>query len=304
MAARLDFKAPGAWTMAPSDTMEQQPVFETAHPLQLAALPTQDRRPRLFGQYLVERGAIGARDVTEALDLMRLVNSPVGEIAVGEGLLSNTQVQSILNAQRQVDERFFELATSMGLGGHQLESLCSEQAVENLRFGDALVEVGAVTSTALDEYLRAYDCEDHWPSPRMPSTASALARTTAELVPRLARRMLGSSMRFGSARPWDGKRLDVHATASGTDNLRLAISVDHEVAAGLGPHDHAPATSWARQLAPVLLADFVGLTVSMAQRKLGLEHDVTLEPGGLPVRGVCFDVAFESGAGVFVLDAD
>lgn len=303
MAARLDFKAPGTWTMAPSDTMEQQPAFETAHPLQLAALPRRHRRPRLFGQYLVEEGAIRAQDVTEALDLMRLVNSPVGEIAIGEGLLSDTQVQSILSAQRQVDERFFELATSMGLGGDQLESLCSEQAVENLRFGDALVEVGAVTSTALDEHLRVYDSEDHSPAPRMPSTASPLARTTAELVPRLARRMLGSSMRFGPARPWDGKRLDVHAAASGSDKLCLGLSVDHEVAAGLGPRDHAPDTSWARQLAPVLLADFAGLTVNMAQRKLGFERHVTLTPGELPAHGVCFDVAFETGAGVFVLDA-
>ncbi|MBV1859602.1 MAG: hypothetical protein KUG77_14405 [Nannocystaceae bacterium] len=286
--------------------MEQQSVFETARPSHLAVPRTRSRLPRLFGRYLVEAGAIGAKDVAEALALMRLVNSPMGEIAVGEGLLSNVQVQTILDAQRQVDERFVELAASMGLGGDQLESLCSEQAVENLRFGDALVEVGAITSTALEEHLRIYDREDHWPAPSMPRTASDFARTTADLVPRLARRTIGSTMRFSAPRDWDGNGLDVHATASGNGDggLCLGISVDHKVAAGLGPQESAPATSWARQLAPVFLADFAGLAVNMAQRKLGFDRDLSLSPGELPIRGLCFDVALESGAGILVIDAD
>jgi len=303
MRARDAFKGPLAWTMALSDTMEQQSEFETARPVQLAVPLTRRRLPRLFGQYLVEEGVIRAVDVTEALELMRLVNSPVGEIAVGEGLLSDVQVQTILDAQRQVDERFFELAASMGLGGDQLESLCADQAIENLRFGDALVEVGAVTSTALDEHLQVYDREDHWPAPSMPRAASPLARMTADLVPRLARRTIGSTMRFSAPRAWDGDGLDVHASASGAGGLCLGVSVEHQVASRLGSRDDAPTTSWAHQLAPVLLADFTGLTVNMAQRKLGSEGDLRLAPGELPVRGVCFDVAFESGAGVLVIDA-
>ena len=107
MEARCTFKGPCAWTMALSDTMEQQSVFETARPSHLAVPRTRSRLPRLFGRYLVEAGAIGAKDVAEALALMRLVNSPMGEIAVGEGLLSNVQVQTILDAQRQVDERVY-----------------------------------------------------------------------------------------------------------------------------------------------------------------------------------------------------
>lgn len=292
--------------MALSDTMEQQSEFETARPVQLAVPPRERRLPRLFGQYLVECGVIAAVDVAEAVELMRLVNSPVGEIAVGEGLLSVVQVQSILNEQRQVDGRFFELAASMGLGGDRLESLCAEQAVENLRFGDALVEVGAITSTTLEEHLRIYDQEQHWPAMSMPSTASAVAQMTADLIPRLARRTLGSTMRFGTSRTWDGDGLDVHATAStrGAHGMSLGVSVDHRVAAALSSAGTAPATSWACQLAPILLADFTGLTVNMAQRKLGVEGDLTLAPGELPVRGICFDVAFESGAGMIVIDAD
>ncbi|MGH1339958.1 MAG: hypothetical protein ACRBN8_00290 [Nannocystales bacterium] len=285
--------------------MEQQSEFETARPVQLAVPLTRRRLPRLFGQYLVEEGVIRAVDVSEALELMRLVNSPVGEIAVGEGLLSDDQVQSILDAQRQVDERFFELAASMGLGGDQLESLCAEQAVENLRFGDALVEVGAVTSTALEEHLRVYDRENHWPAPSLPTAASPLARMTADLIPRVARRTIGSTMRFSSPRTWDNDGLDVHATASarGGKGLSLGVSVAHGVATGLGSRGRAATASWAHQLAPVLLADFAGLIVNMAQRKIGIEGELSLSPGELPTRGVCFDVAFESGAGVLVIDA-
>lgn len=290
--------------MAPSDTMNQPQVFETAHPSQIAASPGARRRPRLFGQYLVDEGAIGARDVEEALALMRLVNSPVGEIAVGEGLLSSDQVQTILDEQRRVDGRFFELAASLGLGGAQLEVLCSDQAVENLRFGDALVEVGAISSTALEDHLRAYDREEHFASLHLPGTPSALARTLADLVPRLARRALGSSLRFSSATPWDARGLDVHATAAcGRDGgLALGLSVDHDVAGRLGPRTGDAATSWSRQLAPLLLADFVGLTLSMALRKHGLSsEDITLSPGELPVHGHAFDVAFEHGVGTLVI---
>ncbi len=288
--------------MAPSDTMDQQEVFETARPSALAAPPTR-RPPRLFGQYLVSEGAISDADVEEALELMRLVNSPVGEIAVGEGLLSHEQVQAILDAQRHVDEHFFELAASMGLGGHDLEALCSDQAVENLRFGDALVEVGAITSTRLEEHLEAYDAEEHFARPCLPCASPKLARSVADLVPRLTRRAVGSAVRFSAARPWDGVALEVHATATSTGRTRLSLglSVEASVADRLGPR-HVPATAWTRQLAPLLLADFVGLTMNIGVRKLGRTTEATLAPGELPLHGLCFDVAFESGGGVLVIN--
>lgn len=289
--------------MDPNDTMDHLEVFETAHNSQ-AATPSPRRRPRLFGQFLIAQGAIRAQDVTEALQLMRLVNSPVGEIAIGEGFLSSDQVETILDAQRHVDEHFFELAASMGLGGHDLEALCSDQAVENLRFGDALVEVGAISSTALEEYLRAYDAEEHFASPCTPPGSSELARTAANLIPRLARRSLHSSVRFSSAREWDGAGLDVHAMAETRlcGGLAVGLSVEETVADRLGPRRHTPATAWARKLAPLLLADFMGLALNMAQRKRGAIHESTLTPGQLPERGVCFDVAFENGAGILVID--
>ena len=292
--------------MAPSDTMDQSQVFETARPSQLVTPPTRRRRPRLFGQYLVEEGAIAAHDVDEALQLMRLVNSPVGEIAVGEGLLSRDQVDTILEAQRRVDGRFLELAASLGLASEQLETLTSEQAVENLRFGDALVEVGAISSTALEQHLQAYDREEHFVSPHLPPTFGPLARTLVDLVPRLACRALGSSLRFSSASTWDGRAMDVHATAAwrAEGGVALGLSVEHAVASRLGPRNHDAATSWARQLAPVLLADFVGLTLTMALHKQGhTDAEPTLAPAELPVRGLCFDVVFEHGAGILVIDA-
>lgn len=289
--------------MAPSDTMDRQEVFETARPKQPATPPARNR-PRLFGQFLVEQGAIRDADVREALELMRLVNSPVGEIAIGEGLLSEEQVQAILDAQRHVDGHFFELAASMGLGGRNLELLCEDQAVENLRFGDALVEVGAISSTALEDYLQAYDAEEHFGHPCLPGCTSELARAFSELLPRLARRSLHSSVRFSSARAWEGMALDVHATATthSCGGLSVGLSVENSVVERLGPRRHTAAATWANKLAPLLLADFVGLTLDMAQRKRGVPHETTLAPRELPVRGWCFDVALESGGGLLILD--
>lgn len=289
--------------MDPIDTMDHQEVFETS-PGTPVANPSPRRRPRLFGQFLVAERAIRARDVSEALALMRLVNSPVGEIAVGEGLLSNDQVETILDAQRHVDEHFFELAASLGLGGQDLEALCSDQAVENLRFGDALVEIGAISSTALEEHLRAYDAEEHFATPYTPQGTSELARTAANLVPRLSRRSLHSSVRFSSARDWDQEALEVSAMArtQSCGGLAIGLSVDESVAGRLGPRRHTPAAAWARKLAPLLLADFVGLTLNMAQQKRGVVHESTLTPERLPARGFCFDVAFENGSGILVID--
>ena len=303
-AAQVPFKGPQGRTMSCLDTMNHQEVFETARPSQLAA-PSARPRPRLFGQFLVAQGAIGETDVNEALQLMRLVNSPVGEIAIGEGLLSRDQVDTILAAQRHIDGHFFELAASLGLGGQELEALCADQAIENLRFGDALVEVGAISSTALEEHLRVYEAEEHYATPMLSPGSTVLARCVADLLPRLARRALSTSVRFSSGRAWTGEAHDVHATATvrGQGGVSLGLSVEDVVANRLGPRRRTAATAWARQLAPLLLADFVGLTMNMALQKMGTPRDGTLAPGELPVRGICFDIAFESGGGLLVIDA-
>lgn len=281
--------------------MDHQEAFETAPPSRSEAR-ARHPRPRLFGQYLLDAGAVAEADVAEALALMRLVNSPMGEIAVGEGILSRDQVTAILAAQRREDGHFLELASLMGVCHDRIEVLCSEQAVENLRFGDALVEIGAVTSTTLEEHLRAYDDEEHFSSPCVRRDASPLTRTVADLLPRVARRALRSAVRFSAARAWSGEALDVHATATSAagDGLALGLSVEDAVARRFGPKRHA---AWTHQLAPLLLADFVGVVMNIAHRKCGIERDCRIVPGVLPERGIVFDVAFEAGCGVLVLDA-
>ncbi len=285
-------------------TMDRTHVFETARPSQPSV--SRVRRPRLFGQYLVEEGVVEQSDVREALALMRLVNSPVGEIAIGEGLLSAAQVDRILDEQRRVDGHFFELAASLGFASRALKSLCSVQAVDNLRFGDALVEIDAITSTSLEEHLQAYDAEEHFAAPCLPPSAAISAKVTARLFPRLACRAIRSAVRFSSARTWDGTALDLHATATlpGPGGIAVGLSVADSVAVRLSPDRDLRRSDWTRQLAPLLLADFVGLVVSVARAELegvaDLTGDVKLSPNELPVRGVCFDVAFAAGPGVLI----
>lgn len=53
--------------------------------------PVARSRPRLFGQWLVNRDVITAADLREALALMKAVNSTIGELAVAHGLVTAAQ---------------------------------------------------------------------------------------------------------------------------------------------------------------------------------------------------------------------
>ncbi len=293
--------------------MSHHAAFETARPTHDELPPAPGAEPRLLGQYLVDIGAIDLDDVREALELMRLCNSPLGEIAVGEGVLSSRQLNTLLREQRAIDGQFSELAVALGMGEHvgdRLEDLSAEQDTDNLRFGDALVELGVLTSTALDTHLDRYEREELGGLASLPEgVRGASLEEALDLFPRIARRSMQTAVRLGSARAWDGHAWDAHATASfaGPHGLALGLSVEVEVAATLGSHFDADKIAWYRKLAPVLLADFIGMNAQMVRSKLdpaGLEHgDVQLRPGEMPVRGLCFDLAFETGRGVLVLDA-
>ena len=68
-----------------------------------------------FGQFLVKEGAITVEQLREALDLMASENLRLGQVAVEQGLLSESEANDINREQRYTDKPFGSIAVKLGL---------------------------------------------------------------------------------------------------------------------------------------------------------------------------------------------
>lgn len=115
---------------------------------------------QFFGQFLIDRGAVTAAALEDALAYQAAVNVPLGALALSKGLLSERQVLLVHTEQRRSDRRFGELAVQLGfLKRSQLDDLLREQAEARILIGEALVQKGHLTRAALDEAFNVYRAE-------------------------------------------------------------------------------------------------------------------------------------------------
>ncbi len=194
-------------------------------------------RPRLLGQWLVHRGAITAADLRDALALMRAVNSTIGELAVARGLVTPEQADEINALQRHVDGRWGDIAIALGVGSAtaaKIEQLAWEQQLENLRLTDALVELGVLSATCVDDLVRLFEASSATDL-GVNAEARAVVEPLAEGLSRMLRRVLGTPARVGAPTPWDGQGLEHHARCviEGDSGCMLGLSVDRRVARAL-----------------------------------------------------------------------
>lgn len=102
-----------------------------------------------FIEFLVSRDLIPDRVARQLQDKANYVREPIGMIAVGHGLLTATQIDTILDVQRtNRDRRFGEIAVELGfLTEEQVETLVK---IQQFRTSSDIAEVlalGAVLST-------------------------------------------------------------------------------------------------------------------------------------------------------------
>lgn len=200
--------------------------------------PAVRARPRLFGQWLVNRGLLTAADLREALALMRAVNSTIGELAVAHGLVTASQAEEIGELQRHVDGRWGDIAIALGVGratAARIEQLAWEQQIENLRLSDALVELGFVSATEVEDLLTEFDDDAESDTGELDAETRARIDVLTEGLPRLLRRVLGGAARMSAPRPADGARYEYAAQFEmvGPSACTLGVSVDRRVARGL-----------------------------------------------------------------------
>lgn len=200
----------------------------------VAPSPRPRTGPRLFGQWLVDREVITRVDLREALALMRAVNSTIGELAVAHGLVTSAQAEEINELQRHVDGRWGDIAIALGVGratAARIEQLAWDQQVENLRLSDALVELGFVSATEVDELLAQFDDEKD-DGPVLDPQTRARIEALSEGLPRLLRRVLGDAVRMSAPRPAEREGYDCSAqfTLQGDRPCTIGMSVDKRVA--------------------------------------------------------------------------
>lgn len=279
---------PGTWTSPPTPLLRKRP------------------RARLFGHFLVEQGVLAAEALDEALALMNASNATVGELAVARGLMTNAEADEVNRLQRHVDGRFGELAILLGIGGmtpQHLDALCWEQESTNIRLSDALVELGYINPTELEDWLREFQtCEASQPDPvdTLPEVlrASQSALLALESLPRLAQRVLRTPARIGAATPWHGRHHRTHAagTLGGRSPLGVGLSFDERCGDALSPlaDDDDPQSGVCR---------FTRLLCALIDSRINGTASTLSEPvpGELPKSAWEFDLALGQGTGVLLL---
>ena len=162
---------------------------------------------KFFGQYLIERGEVDADQVRAALRLMDAENRTIGELAVEGRFISKADADKVNAEQRHRDMPFGELAGEMGLlTEEQIDNLVQLQWQTRLRIGQALVRSGHLGKVRLEELLISYE-EEQAPyrieNLALPAglDSNALAPFVLDLFPNLLMRVARIVTRVGSGKP-------------------------------------------------------------------------------------------------------
>ena len=116
---------------------------------------------QFFGQFLVKEGAITVDQLRTALDLMARENLKLGQIAVEQGLLSESEANEINREQRYSDKPFGAIAVKLGLMSEvQLKEVLKVQNQRRVRIGEALVRLKHLSAEELVRQLRRFKAEE------------------------------------------------------------------------------------------------------------------------------------------------
>ena len=192
---------------------------------------------KFFGQYLIERGEVDADQVRAALDLMDAENRTIGELAVEGKLISKADADKVNAEQRHRDMPFGELAGEMGLlTEEQIDNLVQLQWRTRMRIGEALVRSGHLGKVRLEELLISYE-EEQAPyrieNLALPAglDSNALAPFVLDLFPNLLMRVARISTRVGSGEPIAEQPdfpVQVAVSVSGESGLVICLVGDEE----------------------------------------------------------------------------
>jgi|SRR6188474_1322301 hypothetical protein len=112
-----------------------------------------------LGEFLIMRGRVSKTEVDQACRVQLINNHLLGVLAVDQGFMQASELEEALqHQQRQTPMlRFGEVAVGLGfLTRTQLQGLLQVQAENRLRIGEVLVLQSCLTEQELIRELKAY----------------------------------------------------------------------------------------------------------------------------------------------------
>ncbi|OHB24954.1 MAG: chemotaxis protein CheX [Desulfuromonadaceae bacterium GWC2_58_13] len=193
---------------------------------------------KFFGQFLLEKGAVGNKDLLKAIELQETTNLKFGATALSMGLLTVDAFERVHDAQRLEDLKFGDMAVNLGiLTEEQVKQVLTRQKNNHLYIGEALVRIGALNSEDLKKHLDDFK-EDQAPyvidriviPPAVPN--ANVWEVVADLTFKMLVRIAGLSARPGMCQITDG--LDPSALVAvvpfkGSVNGRYILNVSTNI---------------------------------------------------------------------------
>jgi hypothetical protein len=112
-----------------------------------------------LGEFLIMRGRVSKTEVDQACHAQLVNNHMLGVLAVDQGYMQSSELETALEHQQNhsPDLRFGEVALGLGfLTRSQLEGLLQIQSENRLRIGEILVLQSCLTEQELIRELKAY----------------------------------------------------------------------------------------------------------------------------------------------------
>lgn len=112
---------------------------------------------KFFGQYLLEKNIITARQLIEAVEYQASKNLKFGEYALSKGYLTAKDIERIQNEQKRVDMQFGEIAVKLNiLTPAQIQEILTMQKNDHIFIGDALIIRGFLTRGVVERELALF----------------------------------------------------------------------------------------------------------------------------------------------------
>lgn len=107
-----------------------------------------------FGNFLLEKKIITAKQLKEVLELQKLVRVKIGVLAIDNGFMNAKEVLEVHKLQSIKDKKFGEIAIEEGyLTKEKLEELLRKQKKSMVLLGQALINKGYITFQRYEEIL-------------------------------------------------------------------------------------------------------------------------------------------------------
>jgi len=272
---------------------------------------------KFFGQYLIESGEVDPASLRASLDLMERENQTLGELAVQAGFASESDCRRVNGEQRRLDRPFGELAREMGiLNSIELEELLQAQLETRINVGDALVQLGQLTSDRLAELEDLFKREQsQMPRGKIglpaPLSSNRMAICVVDMLPRQTVRMARLEAQIGEAEALRAGDSEVNLVASlvivGSPGLEIhllsELSFARKLATGLAG---LPESSITADLCLDGLGEFLNVLAGNAMSGLEAEGvECRIEApryGHTPDAGWWFEIASNWGRAALVLN--